>query len=317
MRRPSLAAVAVIIVGAIAAALLVLARHDSSQALSAARIASAPVTATGLLSAPVPASCNHPAGTLVNGRLPGIAPFSGHMQLAWLDDPSSQPNRLAFGDLNADGGEDAAAVLDCTAGMGAWPQIIAFYTAGPKLLGSVNLSTINLPGHVPAQSDFVNKVRFDHGGIDVTWKTQQDGDPVAIPTLAYSATLRWNGRSIVSSNLTATTEVDTVVHFVDDLRRGNTLGAVALAAPGVGAKAAKQFRLYPSALTSAPSCRGLIDLNLPDRVKALLDPGTSTGFPHADRICLLPTADHRAKDVVLGMRSAGFRQWQVAWIRVA
>lgn len=337
MRRAFQAAVATVIVGAAIVALLVLQRHDGSQALSSERLAlsssarqaksgsvasvrSLPsVTASALLSAPVPAGCNHRAGTLVKGRLPGIPPTSGHMQLAWLDNPSSQHNRLALGDLNKDRRADAAAVLDCTGGMGAWPQIIAFYaagTAGPKLLGSVNLATLNLPGHAPGPSDFVNRVSFRSGGIDVTWWTQQDGDAVAIPTLAYSATLRWNGRSIISSKLSATAEVGTAAQFLADLRRGDHSAAATLAAPGVGAEAVRQFRLHPKALLPAPACRGLIDLNLPDRVKALLDPGSSTGFPHTSRVCLLPAAADGSKHVVLGMRSTGFRHWQVAWIRV-
>lgn|GEM_PF-3359562 len=331
MKRAFPAAVATVIVGAAVVGLLVLQRHDSSQALSSERLAlsssarhatsaslaSLPsVTATALLSAPVPAACNHRAGTLVHGKLPGIPPSSGHMQLAWLDDPSSQHSRLALGDLNGDRRPDAAAVLDCTGGMGAWPQIIAFYTAGPKLLGSVNLATINLPGHAPGPSDFVNRVSFRSGGIDVTWSTQQDGDAVAIPTLAYSATLRWNGRSIISSKLSATAEVGTAGQFLADLRRGDASATAALAAPGVGAEAARQFRLYPRALKPAPACRGLIDLNLPGRVKALLKPGTSTGFPHTYRVCLLPATADGSKHVVLGLRSIGFRHWQVAWIRV-
>ena len=73
----------------------------------------------------------------------------------------------------------------------------------------------------------------------MTWSTQQDGDPVAIPTLAYSATLRWNGRSVISSKLSATTEVGTAGQFLADLRRGDTSAAAALAAPGVGEGAAR------------------------------------------------------------------------------
>jgi pimeloyl-ACP methyl ester carboxylesterase len=275
-----------------------------------------PVTATDLLSSPVPASCKHAAGTLVNGELPGIPQGQGRMQLGWLGDPSPQHADLALGDLNGDGQGDAATVLNCNAGGVPWPEIIAFYTAGPKLLGSVRLDSINLPGHSPGENDPVVKMSYGNGAVDVSWSTEQDGDDAATPTLAYSATLRWNGRSISYSNLTATTEVGTAQQFLADLRRGDTSAAAALAAPGVGADAASQFRSYPNALNSAPDCRGLIDLNLPASVRDLLDTTPTTEIPNINRVCLLPASADGANYVVLGMTSTGFRQWQVSWFRV-
>ena len=53
------------------------------------------VTATALLTAPVPASRNQRGRNLVSAKRPGSHPLRGHVQLAWLDDPSSQYNRLA------------------------------------------------------------------------------------------------------------------------------------------------------------------------------------------------------------------------------
>jgi pimeloyl-ACP methyl ester carboxylesterase len=275
-----------------------------------------PVTPTDLMSAPVPASCRHAAGTLVDGRLPGIPQNQGGMQLRWLGDPASQRTHLALGDLNGDGHGDAATVLDCNAGGVSWPEIIALYTAGPKLLGSVGLDSINLPGHSPGENDFVNKMSYSNGAVDVSWVTEQDGDAAATPTLAYSATLRWNGRSIGYSNLTATTEVGTALQFLADLRRGDTSAAAAVAAPGVGADAANQFQSYPNALNAAPDCRGLIDLNLPASIRDLLDTTPTTEIPNISRVCILPTSADGTNYVVLGMTSTGFRQWQVSWFRV-
>jgi pimeloyl-ACP methyl ester carboxylesterase len=290
--------------------------NEATGEISADIASRQPVTATDLLSAPVPASCNHLAGTLVNGELPGIPQGQGFMQLGWLGNPSSQHPGLVLGDLNGDGHGDAATVLACTAGGVSWPAIIAFYTAGPKLLGSVGLDSINLPGHSPGENDLVNKMSYSNGAVDVSWVTEQDGDAGAGPTLAYSATLRWNGRSIGYSNLIATTEVGTAQQFLADLRRGDTSAAAALAAPGVGADAASQFRSYPNALNSAPDCRGLIDPNLPASVRDLLDTTPTTEIPNISRVCLLPASADGANYVVLGMTSTGFRQWQVSWFRV-
>jgi hypothetical protein len=291
--------------------------NEATGEISANNIGSRqPVTATDLLSAPVPASCNHLAGTLVNGQLPGIPQNQGNMQLGWLGDPSSQHPGLALGDLSGDGHGDAATVLDCNAGGVSWPAIIAFYTAGPKLLGSVGLDSINLSGHSPGENDLVNKMSYSNGAVDVSWVTEQDGDAAATPTLAYSATLRWNGRSIGYSNLTATTEVGTALQFRADLRRGDTSAAATVAAPGVGADAANQFQSYPNAMNAAPDCRGLIDLNLSASIRDLLDTTPTTEIPDTSRVCLLPAAADGANYVVLGMTSTGFRQWQVAWFRV-
>ena len=93
--------------------------NDAYAAVSADIASRGPVTAQELLSAPVPASCEHPAGRLVNGVLPGIPANHGQMELAWLSNsllPKSAGT--AFGDLNGDGTGDAATVLYCNAGDG-------------------------------------------------------------------------------------------------------------------------------------------------------------------------------------------------------
>jgi hypothetical protein len=56
--------------------------------------------------APVPALCGHPAGTLVDGHLPGTPPGEAGVAL----------RETAFGDLNGDGLAEAVAVLSCTQG---------------------------------------------------------------------------------------------------------------------------------------------------------------------------------------------------------
>lgn len=76
-----------------------------------------PVNAQELLFAPVPASCEHPAGRLANGLLPGIPVNHGSMQLGWLARANLPESAgTAFGDLNGTGTSDAAVVLSCNAG---------------------------------------------------------------------------------------------------------------------------------------------------------------------------------------------------------
>jgi pimeloyl-ACP methyl ester carboxylesterase len=275
-----------------------------------------PVTANDLLSAPVPANCQHKAGTLTNGRLLGIPANQGVMELAWLDRPvAEQRDLLALGDLTGDGGGDAATVLYCNAGGVSWPEMVSFYTHGPKLLGTVFLEDVNLPGHEPGENDNVRQLRYHDGAVTVEWTTQQRGDPAANATLDYAATLRWNGRKVVVSGLSGMTEQPTVDQFVGDLAAGNLSAAATLAAPGVAAEAAGQLRAYPAAARARATCYGPIALDLPPGVAnspALGDVGT------ADRWCLLPAgAGTVASWIVLGMRHTGFRHWQVAWSRLS
>lgn len=269
-----------------------------------------PVTAASLLSAPVPAACGHRAGKLVDGKQPGIPETQGMMQLSWVDSARSRSDLLTFGDLNADGRGDAATALFCTAGGVSWPEIIAFYGHGPTLIGSVSLSSINLPGHEPGENAVVHRLRYADGGVLAQWSTQQDGDPGASATLDYTATLRWDGHAVVASGLTATTERGTVDRFLNALRAHDTAAASALAAPGVGAEAADRFRTSPDALAAEPTCYGP-NGDFPPSAQGLADIG-GPQYVDAQRYCLLPTSAEGGTYVVLGMTKTGFQRWRVS-----
>ncbi|MFJ3234454.1 esterase/lipase family protein [Streptomyces sp. NPDC086787] len=273
-----------------------------------------PVTAAGLLSAPVPAACGHRAGKLVDGRLPGIPEAHGVMGLSWVETDRPRSDLLTFGDLDGDGTGDAAATLFCNAGGVSWPEIIAFYSHGPELIGSVSLSAINLPGRGPGENASVHHLRYVDGGVVTQWSTQQDGDPGASATLDYTATLRWDGHAVVASGLTATTERGTVDRFLGALRKHDTAAASALAAPGVGAEAANQFRFHPDALAGTPTCYGP-NSDFPPNAGGL---GTVGGpeFVDAERYCLLPTSAAGGEYVVLGMSKTGFQRWRVSSFNV-
>lgn len=277
------------------------------------------VTAADLLSAPVPAVCRHPAGRLVNGVQPGLPVSQGTMALAWLHDGAAAKAALtAFGDLSGNGSGDAATLLSCDAGGVAWPQVIAFYSPGPALLGWAYLTDFNLPGIQPGENAFARKITYHNGGIDIEWSTQEPGDPGAIDSLDYSATLRLSGHSIVASNLVGTTELQTADTFLDDLRHGDQAAASQLAAPGVSAQTASLFRTYPSALAAAPQCYGTADPNIPAPLAALIDSGGSQQVnQNTQRLCALPSTDPGANWVALGLQRTGFRTWQILWSQSA
>jgi pimeloyl-ACP methyl ester carboxylesterase len=279
----------------------------------------APVTAHDLLSAPVPAVCGHKAGRLVHGAQPGIPVNHGDMELAWLHGGAKAEAALtALGDLNGDGTGDAATLLNCNAGGVPWPWVVAFYSHGPTLLGWAYLTHFNLPGIQPQENAFARRISYHDGGIEAEWSTQEEGDPGAISSLDYSATLRLSGHKIVASSLVGTTERQTVTTFADDLRHGADSAASQLAAPGVGAEAASLFHSHPSALAAAPKCYGLIDLSMPAPLAALVAAGGPEEVsPIPERLCAFPSTDPGASWVALGMRHTGFRTWQVLWADTA
>src|SRR5258708_3382825 len=181
------------------------------------------VTAQDLLSAPVPASCQHPAGRLVNGTLPGIPANRGAMQLAWLANPRgiTEAAATAFGDLNGGGTGDAATVLDCFAGGVSWPEIIAFYAPGPKLLAWTYITAFNRPGIPTQENAFFRRIGYAGGAVYAEWATQDEGDAAAVATLDYSATLKLAGGKSIATNLVRVAERRTALAVAGDLRSGN------------------------------------------------------------------------------------------------
>ncbi len=275
-----------------------------------------PVTASELLSAPVPAVCRHAAGHLVDGIQPGIPANQGSMQLAWLHGGTKAESAFtAFGDLNGDGTGDAATLLNCNAGGVAWPQVIAFYSHGPALLGWADLTDFNLPGIQPQENAFARRITYHDGGVDIEWSTQDEGDAAATSSLDYSATLRLSGHKIVAFNLVGTTERQTMNRFLDDLRRGDQSAADQLAAPGMGAETASLLRSHPSALAATPRCYGLNDyFTMPAPLGALIDPGGPAQVnPSPDRLCAVPSTDPGANWIAFGLRHTGYRTWQILW----
>lgn len=276
----------------------------------------AKVTANDLLSAPVPSVCMHKAGTLVKGIQRGIPENHGSMQLAWLQGGAKAREALtAFGELSEHGIGDAATVLDCNAGGVSWPQVIAFYSPGPALLGWTYLTAFSLPGRQAQQNTFVRRLIYHSGGVEVEWSTQEEQDPAAVSSLDYSALLRLSGHKIVASNLTGTTEQKTVKRFLQDLRHGDRSAANRLAAPAAAVEAASEFRIFPSALAATPKCYGLVhSFDMLASLAALIDAGGPKQVnPETDRLCTLSTGDSGVRWIALGMRHTGFRTWRVLW----
>ncbi len=277
----------------------------------------APVTFKDLLSAPVPAICEHTAGKLSAGAQPRIPQYEGATELAWLATAQPQRSQLtAFGSLGGGIRNGAAVVLDCNAGGVPWPQVVAFYGPGPTLLGWAYLTNFSLPGKTPGQDTEVWRISYHDEGISAEWSTQDDGDAAATSTLDYSAELRLVDGKVIATGLAGTTELPTAQRFLRDLRTDDEAGAARLATSGVAAAAATQLKGQSAVLSGTLTCFGGTSINVPATVAPLLDYGSATAVnPMPDRTCVLP-AKPKWQWVVLGMRHTGFRKWQVAWVRV-
>lgn len=122
-----------------------------------------PVTAAALLNAPVPSLCEHPAGTLVDGVLPGIPERDGGVFLVLEEDGSFYPGQVDFGDLRGQGELDAAVAVFCYQGGVGWPEAVVLYGPGPTYLGHVWLADITAGRQTVESlsiSDGVVHVRF-------------------------------------------------------------------------------------------------------------------------------------------------------------
>jgi hypothetical protein len=278
----------------------------------------APLDAEKLLSAPVPAACDHQAGVLTNGHQTGIPAGHGDMQLSWASDPSRRNSDLVFGDLSGDGRTDAATVLACNAGGVAWPDIVALYGPGPALLGSVSLTDVRIPNSEPGENARVERLQIKNGKVEATWTTQQHGDPAAISTIDYWATFSPRGDGgLVATNVRAVNEVPTVQEFVARVRSGNRAAVGQLATPDAATNALVFFGAYPSALNATPSCYGVIDLTLPTEVQPFVAAGGVADLG-GDRICLFPIQeDSGARYLAVGMFHDAFNAWHVGWVRDA
>ncbi|MGW4097317.1 hypothetical protein [Mycobacterium sp. NPDC004974] len=153
------------------------------------------VTLADLLSAPVPALCRHDAGTLVNGQLPPQDSHPGSVRIAQRNDEPDLSYKVAFGNLTGGANTDAAMVTDCSAGGVPWPETVQLYTAGPTLLGGVNL------GDITHSREVVTDLSISDGVAHVNWLANGPDDGECCPTIKMAADVRWDGSTVSAQNV--------------------------------------------------------------------------------------------------------------------
>jgi hypothetical protein len=172
--------------------------HNTSEGTSSASRTSTPaVTLDDLLSAPVPALCEHEAGSLVNGELPVQDPQRyGYVHIAHMSAADDDSPMVAFGDLTGDGVADGAMVTACSAGGVGWPATVQLYTAGKTRLGGVDLGDVTHGGR-----ESVTDITISDGMAHVSWITTGPGEGECCGTVKMAGDLRVKGANVVMENV--------------------------------------------------------------------------------------------------------------------
>ncbi|MBB3084201.1 hypothetical protein [Geodermatophilus sabuli] len=131
------------------------------------------VRAADLAGAQVPSLCGHPAGQLVDGKLPIDNPSAGFVSLVL--EPSGMVPGPLLGDVTGDGLRDAVVVAECSTGGVSWPMHLLLYGPGPKLLSAVDLGPETSLEHAD-----VTGLQAEGTDVVVTWNGYEGagGDPL-------------------------------------------------------------------------------------------------------------------------------------------
>jgi pimeloyl-ACP methyl ester carboxylesterase len=268
-----------------------------------------PVTLADLASAPVPSLCEHPAGTLVNGRLPGIPENQGTVELR--PTLAGGPG-YAFGDLTGDSVRDAAVVVDCDQGGVPWPESVQLYRSGNgqvQRLGGVSLEEISSQ-HGAGGRDGVHSITTANQAVTVHWSSNRPSDFGCCATLDLTAQLRWNGHQVVVNNVSTYDEIPTATQLFRAVANHDRAALTAVATPTV----ADELLAETSRVTWTGHCYGampIMDTGWPADAQAQFGewPSAEGGFKDGERFCLVRSPTGGPYGLV-GFTHTGYRQWQ-------
>lgn len=150
------------------------------------------LTLEDLQRAPVPSLCDHPAGTLVDGVLPGLDPTEGEVGLV----------DAQLGDLDGDGSPEGIATLRCTYGGNADYIGIHVYRSGPTHLDRADLEGDRVIQRSRGIS--YGEPRVVDGLLEVSgWDGDGREDTTAGPSVALSKRFKLVGNRLVPQKVRA------------------------------------------------------------------------------------------------------------------
>lgn len=166
-----------------------------------------------LKSAWVPSMCGHPAGRLVNGKLPNIAPNRGGV---FLDFKLSKTGKLI---KKRPAG--AVAVFHCSQGGIGWPDHVVYYNAKLKVIGHLNTGSIgDWPGRQTVARVSIKKraVTVRVAAVPLPKDNELWGSSAATLTYRYSP----SKKKMVKKKSVVFKEVPTAKTVMSLVKKGKT-----------------------------------------------------------------------------------------------
>jgi hypothetical protein len=151
------------------------------------------VDLASLRSAPVPAMCDNPPGTMTDGQFSppagsgaGVAGVTALLQTALFADDGW--TSTSVGDLTGDGVAEGVAVLYCSysGGGNATDSQVVVYGPGPSILATV-----------PFTEPTVARIR--EGAVDVVGLDIDEADPLCCPSIVEARSFRLDGNTVVEA----------------------------------------------------------------------------------------------------------------------
>lgn len=239
-----------------------------------------------LRDARVPSLCGHPAGRLVDGTLPGIPQFQGHVTL--------DEQRVAVGRFIPGKRREAAAVVTCNAGGVGHPDNIVFYNANGRMVGFRRLFAVTGGGR-----ERINRIWITKGTVHVqVVGIAQDGDASCCGTASAKLEFRWDrdAKRIMTTRKTVFNDSKAVRKLVRAINNDNRNQALKVAdASVVDELLGWDVRL------GFNGCTGLLEIRL--------------YFPNAPRECSVFPADGGFFVWFLEMEQTGWKGWRVSDFR--
>ena len=175
--------------------------------ISATTPSSAISSISELKNAPVPSMCDYPAGTLVDGELPGVSP--GNVTL----------NSSRLGNLISGGGKEAVSTFWCSHGGIGWPDNAVFYDGATQVVGQFDSGTV---GSSPGRQA-ISKVQITHGAAVLTvLAVPRSGDNELWGSSGARAVYRWSAsrQRMTQRSVQIHTETSTVRTIVKAAKAG-------------------------------------------------------------------------------------------------
>lgn len=295
-----------------------------------------PLLSSEVQSLPVPELCGHPAGNLVNGKLPNVDPTQGYVALAASLDPNRTGDYIAYGDITHDSVPDTVVVLQCTDSSNVVQQIVAAYDSQGTALGVIALDQITKQ---PRNDIYSVKVAGEQG--EIRWRTTRPTDSACCPTVDAYATFTWDQTAgLKAGTLQSYNETIPAGQLMDFARTANTgKKALQLVASADILNAMIAANRDTAAFESL-TCYGPSPADTSWPKVALTEYGESwppnDGIQHGDRFCLIklssqsataasanpaapgapPNPQEPERYALLGMQHAGFRSWKAVEFRM-